>query len=112
MDGILKKPDSEDAETAQAAARFLKVLGNPSRVRLLLELVRAPQQVGDLEAALGLSQAHVSQQLARLRAEGIVIGERSGRAVLYRIVDARVEPVLDSLYRFRTAEGAGRVDRN
>ncbi|MGR3511843.1 MAG: ArsR/SmtB family transcription factor [Paracoccaceae bacterium] len=82
---------------SESNARFLKVLGNPWRLRILALLVDAPRQVGDLEAALGLGQAYVSQQLARLRADGIVKGERSGRVVLYRIVDPRVQPVLKAL---------------
>ena len=70
---------------------------------MLAILVHEPKQVGDLEAALGLGQAYVSQQLARLRAEGIVVGERNGRAVHYRVVDRRVEPVLRALDRHKIA---------
>lgn len=100
MDGDLAKQERNEATArAEDVARLLKVLGNPSRLRLLALLVRQPMQVGDLEAALGLGQAYVSQQLARLRSEGIVEGKRSGRAVLYRIVDTRVAPVIESLYR-------------
>lgn len=99
MDGDLAKKGNEAATRAEDHARFLKILGNPWRLRILALLVEAPRQVSDLEEALGLGQAYVSQQLARLRADGIVEGERSGRAVLYRVVDARVRPVLIALYR-------------
>ncbi len=97
MDGNLKKDDAELVADAQDAARVLKAIGNPARLRILQELAKTPRQVSDLEATLGLGQAYVSQQLARLRGEGIVSGDRSGRTVLYRIVDARIEPVLDVL---------------
>ena len=97
MDGDLAKSKIEGATVAEEQARFLKVLGNPWRLRILALLAEEPRQVGDLEEELGLGQAYVSQQLARLRAEGIVVGDRNGRAVLYRIVDPRVKPVLNSL---------------
>lgn len=99
MDGDLAKSRSDEVALAAERARFLKVLGNPWRLRILSILVEGPRQVGDIEDALGLGQAYVSQQLARLRAEGIVEGDRSGRVVAYRVVDARVAPVLDALSR-------------
>ena len=99
MDGDLARNKTEGAVVAEEQARLLKVMGNPWRLRILALLVEKPRQVGDLEQALGLGQAYVSQQLARLRADGIVEGERSGRAVLYRIVDPRVPSVLQSLRR-------------
>ena len=105
MDGDLakKETDAAAAAAAEQQARFLKALGNPGRLRVLQLLVEEPRQVGDLEDALGLEQAYVSQQLARLRAEGIVAGERSGRTVLYRVVDARAKPVIEALCRYQTA---------
>lgn len=111
MDGDLNDNDSERLAQAEDAARLLKAIGNPSRLRLLQELLNGPLQVSDLETRLGMSQAYVSQQLARLRAERVVTGDRSGRAVSYRIVDARIEPVLKLLYRFRSAAHSGRVDK-
>ncbi|MEO0915487.1 MAG: metalloregulator ArsR/SmtB family transcription factor [Pseudomonadota bacterium] len=100
MDGDLAKKEQEMATALiEDQARLLKVLGNPSRLRLLMLLMREPMHVGNLESALGLGQAYVSQQLARLRNEGIVEGKRSGRAVLYRVVDARVAHVVEALSR-------------
>ncbi len=97
MDGDLARNKIEGAAVAEDQARLLKVLGNPWRLRILALLDEEPKQVGDLEVALGLGQAYVSQQLARLRADGIVAGDRNGRAVLYRIVDPRVHPILRAL---------------
>ncbi len=111
MYGDLTKNESEIAARAAEQARFLKVLGNPGRLRILQELLEAPKQVCDLEKVLGLEQAYVSQQLARLRADGLVTGARNGRTVLYRIVDTRVEPVLRVPCRFQTASQSGRVGK-
>lgn len=86
------------ATAAEEAAAMLRALSNPSRLLLLCQLVAGEKSVGELEAALGLSQAYVSQQLARLRAEGIVAARREGRTVHYRLADDRIAPVIGTLY--------------
>ncbi len=85
-------------EGAAAACQYLRALANPSRLALLCELNGAEKSVGELENALGMSQAYVSQQLARLRSEGLVEGRRDGRAIFYRISDSRVLPMIELLH--------------
>jgi ArsR family transcriptional regulator len=86
------------AHAADEAATLLKALSNPSRLLLLCHLVEGERSVSELEDALQLSQAYVSQQLARLRAEGIVAATRDGRTVRYRLADSRVAPVIRAVY--------------
>lgn len=86
------------AAAAEDAAGVLRTLSNPSRLLILCQLVGGERSVGELEQALGLGQAYVSQQLARLRGEGLVTARRDGRAMLYSLKDPRVEPVLAALY--------------
>ena len=86
------------AMAAEEAASMLRALSNPSRLLLLCQLVEREKSVSELEAALDLSQAYVSQQLARLRAEGLVAATREGRVVRYRLADSRVAPVIQTLY--------------
>jgi ArsR family transcriptional regulator len=83
---------------ANEAATMLRALSNPSRLLLLCHLVEREKSVSELEAALDLSQAYVSQQLARLRAEGLVAARREGRIVRYRLSDSRIAPVIQTLY--------------
>ena len=87
------------ADAAEAAAGCLRALSNPSRLLLLCQLVETEKSVSELESALGLNQAYVSQQLARLRGEGMVAATREGRTVRYRIADERVTPLLVVLYQ-------------
>ena len=86
------------AAAAEEAATVLRALANPSRLMLLCALVAAERTVSELEEALGLSQAYVSQQLARLREEGLVAATRDGRMMRYRLSDPRVAPVIGVLY--------------
>lgn len=83
---------------ADEAAACLRALSNPARLRLLCALVDGERNVGDLESSLGLSQAYVSQQLARLRSEELVSARRDGRIVYYALADSRVRPILEVLY--------------
>ncbi len=86
------------AAAAEEAASVLRALSNPSRLLILCQLVEQERTVGELEEALGLGQAYVSQQLARLREEGLVAATRNGRQMRYRLDDPRVIPVVQTLY--------------
>jgi ArsR family transcriptional regulator len=88
----------EMASAAEDAAALMRALSNPSRLLLLCQMVEGEKSVGELERALGMSQAYVSQQLARLRAESLVTANRDGRTVRYRIADGRIRPVLKAIY--------------
>jgi DNA-binding transcriptional ArsR family regulator len=88
----------EMAHAAEDAAALMRALSNPSRLLLLCHMVDGEKSVGELERALGMSQAYVSQQLARLRAESLVTANRHGRTVRYCIADSRIVPVLKAIY--------------
>jgi ArsR family transcriptional regulator len=76
-------------------AEFFRALGHPIRIRLLELLVTTPEvSVQDLQRALELEQPIVSQQLARLRASGIVAATRSGTATRYSVTDPRLADLL------------------
>ena len=96
-DQIVISPD-QMADAAEEAAAVLRALSNPSRLLLLCQLVEEEKSVGELERSLGLGQAYVSQQLARLRGEGLVTATRDGRTMRYRLADPRITPVLEALY--------------
>ncbi len=85
-------------DAAEEAATVLKALSNPSRLLILCQLVEEERTVGEMEKSLGLGQAYVSQQLARLRDEGLVSATRDGRLMRYRLSDPRVTPVIRTLY--------------
>ncbi|NAZ37004.1 metalloregulator ArsR/SmtB family transcription factor [Rubellimicrobium sp. CFH 75288] len=90
-------PDAMAANAAEAAA-FLKSLAHEGRLMILCRLADGERSVSDLEDALGARQPAVSQQLARLRHEGLVEARREGRVVLYRLADDRVERIVRLLY--------------
>ena len=88
------KPDTvPSAELQVLKAQFFKALAHPIRIRLLEVLVRGEARVQDLQKALDVEQPIVSQQLARLRASGIVVSRREGATTFYAVAD----PILGDL---------------
>lgn len=82
-------PDHMAAQ-AEVAAAFLKALAHPGRMMILCHLGGGERSVTELETLLGARQAAVSQQLARLRAEGLVRSRRDGKSICYSLGDAKV----------------------
>ena len=70
---------------AQVVSNFLKALGHDGRLTILCHLIDGPKSVTELEKRLSARQAVVSQQLARLRHEGLVSARRDGNAIYYSI---------------------------
>lgn len=75
--------------SAEAAA-FLKALSHEGRLMILCHLADGERSVTELERLLQSRQAAVSQQLARLRLEGLVATRREGKAIFYSIQDQKV----------------------
>ncbi len=86
---------------AAAAARLLKALANEHRLMILCKLAEGELSVGDLVAAIGLSQSALSQHLAKLRADRLVTTRRDAQTIYYRLTSAdaaRVLQVLADIY--------------
>ncbi|THC45428.1 transcriptional regulator [Massilia sp. Mn16-1_5] len=83
---------------AERARALLKVLSNPDRMLLLCKLAEGEHNVGELEAALGIVQPTLSQQLGVLRDEGMVQTRREGKQVFYTIASLEALAVMRTLY--------------
>ena len=98
---------SRGASGARVSA-ILKAIGHPTRLRILERIAERGLCVSDLEEALGLRQANVSQHLAVLRDRGLVIAERRGNTTCYYLADPRIAEVItlmrDMLSREAEAE--------
>jgi len=83
---------AEELQTFKAA--FFKALAHPARIRILEVLVRGEHSVQSLQARLDLAQSVVSQQLAVLRANGIVMSRKQGVSVHYAVRDPLMSELL------------------
>jgi DNA-binding transcriptional ArsR family regulator len=86
------------AGNAARAAAFLKALAHQSRLLILCILAEGERSVGELEELLSLRQPTVSQQLARLRADGLVATRRDGKAIYYRLASEDARAVVGAVY--------------
>jgi len=88
--------NAPDADELNRVSAVFKLLGDPTRARLLYALLEAGELcVCDLAAATATAETTVSQALRLLRASGVVTGRREGRNVFYRLSDAHVRLLLD-----------------
>lgn len=85
----------DTAHGVREAAELFKQLGNESRLLIMRLLAERSRSVQELTEATQLSQPLVSQHLRSLRYADLVIGERRGRAVVYRLADHHVTHVID-----------------
>jgi ArsR family transcriptional regulator len=76
-------------------AEFFKALAHPLRIRILESLRTSERSVQELQAAVGVDQSTVSQQLAVLRGKHVVRPRKVGTTVRYAIVDPLVGDLLD-----------------
>jgi DNA-binding transcriptional ArsR family regulator len=86
------------ARQAGEAAQLLKLLGNEKRLLILCFLAaRGEMTVGELVGVVKLSQSALSQHLARLREDGLVVFRRTSQTLHYRVSDKRALRVLQVL---------------
>ena len=85
-------------DNAKTASDFLKAISHESRLLILCHLVSGEKSVTELESLLSARQAAVSQQLSRLRLEGLVKPRREGKAIYYSLTDDRPKQILEVVY--------------
>lgn len=80
-------------------AELLKVLGHPTRLCIVRGLwQKGSCNVNHMQSCLATPQPTISQHLAKLRAAGIIEGERDGVEIRYHLKDERVAMLLACLY--------------
>ena len=80
------------------AAELLRSLSHPQRLLVLCALGNEERSVAELRALLDIDQVPMSQQLMRLRADGLVEARREGTTVHYRITRPEVLTVIEALH--------------
>lgn len=83
---------------ATTASNFLKAISHEGRLMILCHLVSGEKSVTELEDLISARQAAVSQQLSRLRLEGLVVPRREGKTIYYRLADNRPRRMLEVVY--------------
>jgi len=93
---------AEDMErmmsNALEASSFLKAISHEGRLMILCHLASGEKSVTELEDLLSARQAAVSQQLSRLRLEGLVSPRRDGKTIYYSLTDNRARQIIEKVY--------------
>jgi DNA-binding transcriptional ArsR family regulator len=90
-------PPDIDQQVDELADLF-HLLGDPTRLRIVLACLERPIAVGDIATALDLSSSLVSHHLRLLRAARIVKAERQGKQVFYAAADAHISSLLANMF--------------
>jgi DNA-binding transcriptional ArsR family regulator len=90
-------PHDIDQQVDELADLF-HLLGDPTRLRIVLACLEQPIAVGDIATALDLSSSLVSHHLRLLRAARIVKAERQGKQVFYAAADAHISSLLANMF--------------
>src|SRR6476469_444433 len=85
-------------DSAKRASAFLKALAHESRLMILCFLADGEKSVSELEDLLSLRQPTVSQQLARLRADGLVSTRRDGKTIYYKLASEEARVIIGAVY--------------
>ena len=88
--------------TLTDTAELLRLLANPVRLAIVLDLAGRPMTVTELVGSVGASQSLVSQHLRLLRASRLVMDRRKGRQVVYSLVDEHVAHIAQDAQRHIT----------
>lgn len=86
-------------DSAREASGFLKALAHEGRLLILCLLIDGERSVGEIEDMLSLRQPAISQQLARLRADGLVETRREGKNIFYSLARSEVRDIVGTLHR-------------
>lgn len=97
-----------DVRAIEKAARMLKVIGHPLRLKLIEGLEEGEMCVNEIQKTLGTSQAIVSQQLSILKQQGIVRPQRRGNKIFYSILTRSVLSILDCIRKCSVRRDKGR----
>jgi len=89
----------------EITADFLKVLGHPSRIKILTSLENGSRCVRDLESVVGITQSNLSQHLRILKDKGILEHERRGTEICYWIKNRNALDIIRFAEKLFTERG-------
>jgi len=95
-----------DPAVVEALADTFRILGDPTRVRIVDALSEGELCVCDIAERVGISESAVSHQLRLMRSMRIVRGRREGRCVYYTLDDQHVLSLFQQGLRHVTEDRA------
>jgi DNA-binding transcriptional ArsR family regulator len=97
MKRVVRRQKKVDDDRAPELADLFRLLGDPSRLRIVIACLDAPVSVSAIAEGLGLSLSLVSHHLRLLRAARLVRGLREGKQVFYQVADHHVRGMITDM---------------
>lgn len=97
MKRVVRRHKKVDDDRAPELADLFRLLGDPSRLRIVIACLDAPVAVSAIAEGLGLSLSLVSHHLRLLRAARLVRGLREGKQVFYQVADHHVRGMITDM---------------
>jgi len=94
---MVRRHKKVDDDRAPELADLFRLLGDPSRLRIVIACLDAPVAVSAIAEGLGLSLSLVSHHLRLLRAARLVRGLREGKQVFYQVADHHVQGMITDM---------------
>ena len=88
---------SDDSKFIQKS-ELLKALAHPTRLCIVKGLIEKESNVTNIQECLDLPQSTTSQHLCKLKAAGIIRGERNGLEISYQIINEDVKKIIKILF--------------
>lgn len=88
-----KKFDYTNETELYDLAEFFKVFGDSTRIKILFVLFETEMSVGDIAAALDMTQSAISHQLKILKTSKLVKSRREGKSIFYSLADEHVKTI-------------------
>ncbi|MDD5016205.1 MAG: metalloregulator ArsR/SmtB family transcription factor [Atribacterota bacterium] len=79
-------------------SELLKALAHPARLCIVKNLIEKESNVTNIQECLGLPQSTISQHLFKLKAAGIIKGEREGLEISYQVINENVKEIINTLF--------------
>ena len=89
------KSELTSLEGMTQAARCLRTLAHPHRLRMVQMLLRGEYAVGELADACGIPSHMASEHLGKMRDRGLLESERRGRQMFYSIAEPHLQSIMD-----------------
>lgn len=97
MNNPRRRARPAEDDRAPKLADLFRLLGDPTRLRIVIACREEPMAVGAIAEGLGLSLSLVSHHLRLLRAARLVRGLREGRQVFYQVADHHVRGMISDM---------------
>jgi ArsR family transcriptional regulator len=88
----------EDMKSYNLKSEILKAVAHPVRLCIVKGLIENECNVSKIQECLNLPQSTVSQHLTKLRAAGIIEGDRKGLEICYRVVNEDIIKIIKVLF--------------